>query len=303
MQHNFILPKTKSSISNGMKNEPLISVIIPVYNCEKTIETAIDSIVNQTYKNIEIIVVDDNSTDNTYKLVEKLTNEKIKLIKSPVDLYRFDKKLNRNINAGYLARNTGFKYARGEYITFQDADDASLLNRIEVQYELLIKHEATHITTDWIQFDEKYIGKKLDVSSYIKNNKMKMLEPKEIYKMSQRSKGFIAKISYTLNKLIPFHLKRKRIINKIFFGSLENYPGITGIPLFRRDVIDKVLFRKLTCRVWPSFMGRGADKDFNFQVAETFKNSYVFFIPLYMWRVKNQNQKYKNYNIDKFILK
>ena len=59
----------------------------------QTIGTAINSIINQTYKNLEIIVVDDNSTDNTYKLVEKLTDERIKLIKSPIDLYRFDKKL------------------------------------------------------------------------------------------------------------------------------------------------------------------------------------------------------------------
>lgn len=286
-----------------MKNEPLISVIIPVYNCEKTIETAIDSIINQTYKNLEIIVVDDNSTDNTYEIVSGLKDEKIKLIKSPIDSCRFDKKLNRNINAGYLARNTGFKHARGEFITFQDADDASLLNRIEVQYELLKKYNATHITTDWIQFNEKYINKEFDVSSYIKNSKIEMLEPKEIYTMSQRSKGFVAKISTTINRVIPFHLKRRRIINKLFFGTLENYPGITGIPLFKREVINKVQFRNLKNRIWPSFMGRGADKDFNFQVAEIFKNSYVFFIPLYMWQVKNQNPRYEDYNLDKFILK
>lgn len=276
---------------NGMNN-PLISVIIPVYNCEKTIGTAIDSIINQTYKNLEIIVVDDNSTDNTYKIVEKLVDKRIKLIKSPIDLYRFDKELNRNINAGYLARNTGFKHTQGEYITFQDADDASLLNRIEAQYELLKKHNSTHVTLDWIKFDEKYINKKIDITPYTE-----MLKPKELYEMSQRSKGIIAKISKTLNRLIPFHLKRKRIINKLFFGSFENYPGTGNSPFFKREVIKKVRFRKLKDRVWPSFMGRGADKDFNFQVAETFKNSHVFFIPLYLWRVENQNERYINKSI------
>lgn len=274
-------------------NEPLLSVIIPAYNCEKTIETAIDSIINQTYKNLEIIVVDDNSIDNTYKVVEKLTDKRIKLIKSPADLYRFDKKLNRNVNAGYSARNTGLKHAHGEFITFQDADDASLLNRIEVQYELLKKYNSTHVTLDWIKFDEKYINKKIDPAPYTE-----MLKPKELYEMSQRSKGVVAKISKTLNGLIPFHLKRKGIINKLFFGSLEDYPGTGNSPLLKREVIKKVRFRKLKDRVWPSFMGRGADKDFNFQVAETFKNSYVFFIPLYLWRVENQNERYMN----KFII-
>jgi len=275
-----------------MTQEPLISVIIPVYNCEKTIETAVDSIVNQTYKNLEIIVVDDASTDNTKNVIKKLAeeNSRIRIVSSEDDPHRFDKVLNRNINAGYLARNTGFKVARGEYITFQDADDASLLNRIEVQLQLLVKYNATHVTLDWIQFDEKYFGKKLNVSRYLKN--IKMCNSKEIHAMSQRSKGFVAKILKTVNKIIPFHFKRKRVINKFFFGSLEDYPGSGNAPLFKREVIEKVKFRKLSERVWPSFMGRGADKDFNFQVAETFKNSYIFFIPLYMWRVKGQNPLY-----------
>lgn len=283
-----------------MKNKPLISVIIPAYNCEKTIEIAIASILNQTYKNVEVIVVDDKSTDGTKEVVSKIadTYKNVELVESEKDgSNRFDKKLNRNINAGYSARNIGFRYAQGEYITFQDADDASLLNRIKIQYELLIKHKATHVTLDWIQFNEEYLNKKLDPSPY-----KEMLRPKELYKMSQRSKGFVAKISNTINRLVPFHLKRKRIMNKLFFGTLENYPGAGNSPLFTREVIDKVQFRNLKNRIWPSFMGRGADKDFNFQVAETFKNSYVFFIPLYMWRVKTKNPLYAD-NLEKFILK
>ncbi|MEK9201730.1 MAG: glycosyltransferase family 2 protein [Patescibacteria group bacterium] len=275
-----------------MTQQPLISVIIPVYNCEKSIAIAIDSIANQTYTNIEIIVVDDASTDNTKNIVKAIThrNNRIKLIEGENDPYRFDIALNRNVNAGYSARNTGFKHAQGEFITFQDADDVSLLNRIEVQYNLLLEYKATHVTFDWIQFDEKYLGKRLNVSSYLEN--IKILKPEELYQMSQRSKGFVAKISPALNQAIPFHIKRRRIINKLFFGSLENYPGAGNSPLFKREVIEKVQFRNLRSRVWPSFMGRGADKDFNFQVAETFKNSWVFFIPLYMWRVKNQNERY-----------
>ena len=74
---------------------------------------------------------------------------------------------------------------------------------------------------------------------------------------------------------------------------MEDYPGTGNSPLFKREVIDKVIFRKLSERIWPSFMGRGADKDFNFQVAETFKNSYHFGIPLYLWRVEKQNPLYK----------
>ena len=283
-------------------NKPFISVIIPVYNCEKTIETAIDSIINQTYKNLEIIVIDDNSSDGTREVVQGImtrANGKVKLVKTKMDDYsRFDAKLNRNINAGYSARNTGFKHAQGEYITFQDADDASLLNRIEVQYELLKKYNATHVTTDWIQFDEKYAGKKFDIDTFNKKYKIEIVGPEELYALSQKTKGFIAKLSPALNARIPFHLKHPRIINKLFFGSLASYPGAGNSPLFKREVTEKVKFRALKNRIWPSFMGRGADRDFNFQVAEIFKNSHVFFIPLYLWRVENENERYVN----KFII-
>lgn len=274
-----------------MKN-PLISVIIPVYNCEKTIAIALDSIINQTYKNMEIIVVNDSSTDNTKKIVEEIAKKdtRIKIVDSESDPNRFDKKLNRNVNAGYSARNTGFKYAKGALITFQDADDASFLNRIETQFNLLEKYDSTHLTLDWINFDEKYLNKKLLSEKFLNN--LKILSPSDLYLMSQRSKGFVAKVSTLLNKIIPFHLKRLRIIHRLFFGSYENYPGAGNSPLFKREVLEKVKFRNLKERIWPSFMGRGADKDFNFQVAETFKNSHVCFIPLYMWRVEKKTENY-----------
>jgi glycosyltransferase involved in cell wall biosynthesis len=282
-------------------NEPLISVIIPVYNCEKTIDIAIDSIRNQTYKNLEILVVDDASTDNTKERVKKITEEepRLRLIDGEDDLYRFDKKLNRNINAGYSARNMGFKYARGELITFQDADDASFLNRIETQYALLSTYNAIHVTIDWIRFNNDYVGKLLRTSAFVGD--MKIMKPKDLYKMSQRSKGLVAKISLAVNRLIPFYVKRKRVLNKLFFGSLEDYPGAGNSPLFRREVVDAVRFRRLPERVWPSFMGRGADKDFNFHVAETFKNSYMFPIPLYLWRVDGENAQYTLRNIKEDI--
>lgn len=285
-------------------NNPLISVIIPAYNCADTLPRAIASIANQTYTNLEIIVVDDNSTDSTKDVVERLAknDRRIRYVKSSfVDPHRYDEKLKRNINAGYSARNEGFKAVKGELVTFQDADDSSFPERIETQLSFLIKHDATHVTFDWMMYREDWVGKKFDVDSYIKDGKADVVDPNELYKLSQTSKGIAYKLLPRFAQKVPFHLKRKRIIHRLFFGTLASYPGTGNSPLFKREVLDKVRFRKLADRVWPSFMGRGADRDFNFQVAETFKNSYVFFIPLYMWRQKRQNDRYAS-GIEKYII-
>lgn len=281
--------------------KPLISVIIPAHNSAKTIAEAIHSIQDQTYRNLEVIVVDDNSTDNTKEVVENIaqTDSRVHCFSCPFnDSHRYNK-WGRNINAGFSARNYGFEKVRGEWITFQDADDASLLNRIEVQYGLAKKYNATHLCVDWQKFDSLLLGKKLNVEKIFQEHQDAMLGPKEIIALTKKTKGVIIPFLGPLNKYIPFEWKRWRIVNKLFFGSLDAYPGTGNSPLFKREVIDAVRFRPLSERIWPSFMGRGADRDFNFQVAETFKNSFVFFIPLYMWRQEAQNERYVGY--EKYI--
>lgn len=89
----------------------MVSVIMPAYNAEKTIETAIESVVHQTEKDWELIVVDDGSTDNTKKIIEKYTDERIKYVYN-------------NLEKGVSnSRNLGISKARGEWIAFLDSDD------------------------------------------------------------------------------------------------------------------------------------------------------------------------------------
>lgn len=91
----------------------LISVIIPVYNGENDIKKCIDSVINQTYKNLEIIIINDGSTDNTFKILKEYKN------KYGDKLVVIDQK-----NKGQaIARNNGIKKSTGKYITFLDADD------------------------------------------------------------------------------------------------------------------------------------------------------------------------------------
>jgi glycosyltransferase involved in cell wall biosynthesis len=282
--------------------KPLISVIIPAYNSEKTISTALQSMLDQTYRNLEIIVVDDFSTDKTAAVIQDFAEKDSRVIYMKAtfdDPYRVNSR-GRNINAGWSARNTGLAKARGEYITFQDADDASFLNRIELQLGLLQKYDAVHVTLDWQKLDTSFISKKFDGEKFIRDHSS-MTGPEEITALARKTRGIAMALLGKLHSTIGFEIKRAKIINKFFFGGLDQYPGTGNSPLFKREVIKKVLFRKLSERVWPSFMGRGADRDFNFNVALKFGKSYAFFVPMYMWKQDKQNEKYTD-GLEKYIL-
>lgn len=103
----------------------VVSVIIPTYKRSEYIERAIHSILMQTYKDIEIIVVDDNDSDTEER---KILEEKMKKYSNNKKIIYMQHKQNKN---GAAARNTGIKIAHGEYITFLDDDDYFLTNRIE----------------------------------------------------------------------------------------------------------------------------------------------------------------------------
>ena len=283
----------------------LVSVIIPCYNCELTLIDAVESIIKQTYKNLEIIIVDDNSTDNSYKIALNLKNSdnRITVIRNFIhDDFRYDHKLKRNINAGWSARNSGLSIAKGELITFQDADDVSLLNRIEIQVLFQKKYSADSIVLDWFKYDHKFQNKLFNFEDFSTYNNIKIIKPYDLVKLSKKTKGVFLNIFPSISNYIPFHIKRWRFINKLFFRNLASYPGTGNSPLVTRRVIESIKFRSLRYRIWPSFMGRGADRDFNFQVAETFKNSYVIHIPLYMWRVDRHNDNFTHNEISQYIL-
>ena len=280
-----------------MKNKlPLISVIIPSYNCATTIETAIMSMIEQTYKNLEIIIVDDNSTDETQKIVTGLTKKFNNIFYykiDEVDNLRVNKR-GRNINAGWRARNYGFEKTKGEWIVFQDADDGSLLNRIEVMYSYALKFKSSHVCAQWLQFDEKLVGRSLDVPTIERDHSDIVIPSSKILEIAGDAKGLIPMLLGPLHQFIPFEIKRAWIINRFFFGTLDSYPG-TAHSLIKREVMQRVKWFPLQKRIWPSFTGRGADRDFNFRVATTFRNSICLNLPLYLWRVDRQNLDYGNY--------
>nr|WP_321262364.1 glycosyltransferase family 2 protein [uncultured Sphaerochaeta sp.] len=105
----------------------LVSVIIPVYNAEKFLQATLHSVINQTYKNIEIVIVDDCSTDNSAEIIRHFISNQIEIV-----YYLQDK--NRGAGA---ARNKALELARGQYVAFLDSDDIWLFEKIERQISLM----------------------------------------------------------------------------------------------------------------------------------------------------------------------
>jgi len=128
----------KSMISSASKKNPLVSVIMPVYNAEAFLEDAIKSISNQTYKNFEMIIVDDASTDNSLCIIKRYKKKLPKKIK----LITLKQRVN---SAGEGASNIGISKASGSYIAKMDADDISHPERLEKQVRYLESHPDVYL--------------------------------------------------------------------------------------------------------------------------------------------------------------
>lgn len=135
---------------------PLVSIIIPVYNSEKYLALSISSALNQTYANIEIIVIDDGSTDNSLTVAKAFENEKVKVF-------------HQENKGAAAARNKGMMEAGGEYIQYLDADDLISSNKIYDQMILLRKKPGYICTCPTVYFiDGKDFSNKKPEDHWVK---------------------------------------------------------------------------------------------------------------------------------------
>lgn len=113
-----------------LKSTPMVSVVIPTYNRALTIKRSVCSVLNQTHSDLEVIVVDDCSTDNTEEIVKSIKDKRVSYIK-----------IEKNRGANYC-RNMGITMAKGEYIAFQDSDDEWLPEKLEKQLKYMKETSA-----------------------------------------------------------------------------------------------------------------------------------------------------------------
>lgn len=142
---------------------PKVSIIVPVYNMEKYIEKCLDSLVNQTLNDIEIVVVNDGSSDNSQRIIDKYVKKYPNKVKSYI-------KTNGGLGS---ARNYGIKKATSNYIMFVDSDDYIELNMAELLYNKVIMHNSDMAICELFSVNEDYkIIDKFSISLYngCKNN-------------------------------------------------------------------------------------------------------------------------------------
>lgn len=125
-----------------MESSELISVIVPVYNSEKTLKHCLDSIIDQTYKNIEIIIVNDGSTDNSETICKEYQNKDRRI-----------KYIYQNNSGVSNARNNGIKYSNGQYVSFVDSDDYISPDMIFKMYKALKKEKVDVIRCKAIRLE------------------------------------------------------------------------------------------------------------------------------------------------------
>ena len=148
-------------------NEPLVSIITPVYNAERFLEDTIKSVQKQSYKNWELVLVDDCSKDSSSEIIEKFRNsdDRIKYIK-----------LEKNSGAA-ISRNTGIKNAEGRFIAFVDSDDLWEETKLEKQIEYMLRENIGFSFTSYRYMRENgekttkvaKAPKKIDYEGLLKN--------------------------------------------------------------------------------------------------------------------------------------
>lgn len=189
--------------------EDLISVIIPVYNVEKYIYTCLNSIINQTYKNLEIILVDDGSPDNCPQILEDYAKKdsRIKVIH----------KKNGGLSS---ARNAGMKIATGKYIAFVDSDDSLNLNMYKRLHELAIKYDADMTMCQLLRVT-------MDSENNIVYPKTNNEEKEEVMSVTEALKAIM--VNDNIGSYIVTKLVKRSLFDNIEFPDGKVYEDVATV--------------------------------------------------------------------------
>lgn len=235
-----------------------ISVVIPTYNREKYICQAIESVLQQTVKNIEIIVVDDGSTDNT--------NEKLKEYKEKIRYIYTEHKGPAH------ARNVGMRIAKGDYISFLDSDDLYYPYKTELQSKFLDNfQDIALVYTEFSAFDDYGYWDEFHLKNFHKVYKKGSLEYNDIFSetITIKEAGLVCD---------PYP-QRKIFMGYIFDNYFNHLLVCTPSVMFRKSIIEKVGLQNENYWLFEEY-------DFVLRICKYYKVAFID-IPAYKYRYHN----------------
>ncbi|MFA7140593.1 MAG: glycosyltransferase, partial [Proteiniphilum sp.] len=184
--------------------QPKVSVIIPVYNTDAYVEEAVRSIMNQTLRDIEIILIDDGSTDNSLSVIEKLAREDSRI-----------QYISQTNQGQSVARNAGLEKASGEYIYFMDSDDILDADAFQLCYDKCRREQLDFVLFHAVIFNPNHgFGISFDY-------KQPILDEREIYTGQSMLSEMISQRTYRCSPCIHF-IRFKSLT----LFSLRFFPGI-----------------------------------------------------------------------------
>lgn len=274
-----------------MKNDIKISVIVPIYKVEKYLRRCIDSIINQTFKNIEIILVNDGSPDNCPKICEEYKNKDNRIV--------IVNQENQGLSA---ARNSGIRIARGKYLVFIDSDDYIEEDMIEYLYEGIVKYDVDISCCGYVAVYDNGTKEKITVPSQdtiykkeealnilLLNGYIDVVAWNKLYK-----KELFNNILYPTGKLYEDMLTTYKIIsksNKILLRPKEKY-----FYCKRNDSIGGNQFSNKTLELL-----KACDEVYDF-VVKKYKTTSILEIARIQWYIVVWNKMILSNKFDKNLL-
>ncbi len=201
-------PKRAKQIAT---TDPLVSVIVTAFNAASTVRTALCGLLTQSWKALEILVVDDGSTDETPEIVQSMAKEHPQI------------RLLQQVNSGtYVARNLGLRHARGEFITTHDADDWSHPQKIARQVQALLQNPAAVASvSDWVRCSSQLEFQRWRVDDgWIYRNVSSLMFRREVH----HRLGFWDRVAVNADTEFYYRIRQA-------FGAAAIVEALPGIPL------------------------------------------------------------------------
>lgn len=250
-----------------------LTVIVPAYNVEKYIEKCLESLVNQTYRDVEILVINDGSTDNTKKIIKKYEKK-----------YKNLKLLNKENGGLSSARNFGLQNTKTEYVTFVDGDDYLELNAYEVIMKK-VEEEKADIGIYNLKkiYPNKIVNSKLSKRIYYKKDSLK-----QIFSKSKEIDVIVCNKIFRINIIVK---------NRIYFEN-KAYFEDTGFIFRYLYFVKKISLQDLPLYNYIQH-NNSITKKFNQLIISSCENTYKIIKEFY--KKNNKYEEYKNEIEDMYL--